>query len=59
MTRRPSGARGVFGDVRRRPQRDDRFEFLTIERWATHVQALVAPWAENAVSLPSRKGKRK
>jgi hypothetical protein len=33
MTRRPRGARGVFGDVRRRPQRDDRFEFLTIARW--------------------------
>jgi excisionase family DNA binding protein len=39
MTRRPSGARGVsFGDVRRRPQRDDRLEFLTIAEVAERLR---------------------
>lgn len=38
MTRRPSGGRVVgFGDVRRRRQRDDRLEFLTIAEVAERL----------------------
>ena len=41
MTRRPSGSRGVsFGDVRRRPQRDDRLEFLTIAEVAERLRVV-------------------
>lgn len=51
MTRRPSGGRAVgFGDVRRRRQRDDRLEFLTIAEVAERLRVAtrtVRRWIES------------
>jgi integrase len=48
--------RGVAGTYNRSELMDERKEAL--ERWARHVQGLVAPGPENVVSL-SRRGRRK
>jgi integrase len=52
-----SGTRsGVAGTYNRSELMDERKEAL--ERWARHVQGLVAPRPGNVVALPRKRGKR-
>ena len=49
-----AGVAGTYNRSELLPERK-----AALERWATHVQGLVAPWPDSVVSLPLRKGKRK